>query len=165
MDSDHQIGDFFSPCEKSDGHYNHSLGSGRKHSTRLLKNVSIEVIQHAKRDVEKQGRTGSRAAGGNAPSEGSDTKSDCQLSILVKSRILELLTHFTLCSSSVDQSMRQIVGEKDKSCLAKRILAAVLDDMEEYIGHFYRPAALHLISNHTMWKYVYNCASRAFSIS
>ncbi|KAL7536282.1 hypothetical protein ACHAXR_007042 [Thalassiosira sp. AJA248-18] len=140
------IGDFFSPWEKSGGDQNSLLGSGRKHLTRLLANESNGVIQQSKRDAEKQGRTGRRSSRANyTTSEVSrgksnnsnlsdyDRKQQERLSILIKSRILQLLSHFVLCSSSVHKSLYHIVNREEKLSLAKRILAAVLDDMEEYI--------------------------------
>jgi len=148
----HSIGDFLSPWEKRDSHCNHLLGSGRKHSTRLLRDTHNDAIQQSKQSAGKQGRASNRSSRGSSTpdaSKGKKIKSELlplfydgrkqreRLSIDIKSRILQLLSHFVLCSSSVYQNMHQIVGNgKEKAPLAKRILAAVLDEMEETIVPF-----------------------------
>ena len=131
--------EFLSSWENIESTPHSVLGNGRRHSTRLFKDKCDNVIQQNKQGVGKH--RGSLATNGNNKSEISsicDTKEQerVQLSILVKSRILQLLSHFMLSSSSVNQTMYNISDGKYRTppcSLAKRILAAVLDYIEENI--------------------------------
>ncbi|KAL3772701.1 hypothetical protein ACHAW5_002676 [Stephanodiscus triporus] len=132
------IGDFFSPWEKRDIYCgNYLLGSGRIHSTKLLTDSHAPNEQN-KRGAEKQGHAGNKPSRANSTSEssryiGGNSKLHWHLSILVKDRILQLLSHFVLSSSSVNQSLYRILDGGTKTSFAKRILAAILDQMDEYI--------------------------------
>lgn len=157
LSSAHPIGDFLSPWETYDIHGDRRLlGSGRKHSTRLLSSAPDDVSQQAKLSVRKQGRTSHRSSGGSFTSESAkennsnskvrllrdNRKQQKQLSILVKSRILQLLSHFINCSSSISQSIhKKSENGGGRASLAKRILAAVLDDLDECIVPFLRSRA------------------------
>ena len=134
------IGDFLSPWEKRDGSSctDTSLGSGRKHSTRLLADDSSSNAnqQQSKKGAEKQGRAvkgGARGTTADSAKTVERPKPRGRLPDLIKGRILQLLSHFVLSSSSVYQSLYEIVDEETKSSLGKRILAAVLDHLEECI--------------------------------
>lgn len=147
------LGDFLSPWEKRDERCTNiiSIGSGRKHSTRLLNDTtSSRSIQQSKRKLvaEKQGRASNRTSRGKSapdtstersektdisPSHDDDRSNERVTSILIKCRILQLLSHFMLCSSSVYKSLYETADGESKSSLAKRMLAAILDYMEECI--------------------------------
>jgi hypothetical protein len=135
------IGDFLSPWEdKRDGSRgNHMIRSGRVHSARHSACSHAPNEQQNKRGAEKQGRASNKPPRGDSTSQSSreyndgNSKPRCHLSILVKDRILRLLSHFVLSSSSVNQSLYRIVDGDTKTSLAKRILSAVLDQIDEYI--------------------------------
>lgn len=169
------IGDFLSPWETRDSLCNNcSLGSGRKHSTRLLEDTTSDVMQQIKRGGEKQGRVGNRTSRDNSTLESSkesNTKSNFslfhdveklqvgRLPILVNGRILQLLSHFVLSSSSVYQSLYHTVDGGTKSSLAKRILAAVLDYMEEAIVPFLSAGSSSKFDVHDAEQYLQLCFS------
>ena len=131
----HSIGDFFSPWEKSDPcctRYHH--GSGRKHSTRRLTDNKF--------DAEKISRNNSnRGSRGKSTSKKfrdesvfpENVKVHDNSAIPIKCQILRLLSHIALCSHSVQGILYQSSWQENKPSLAKRILAAVLDCMEDYI--------------------------------
>ncbi len=133
------IGDFLSQWEKRDSYPgNHSLRSGRKHLTWLLA-ISHMPNKQNKQGTEKQGRAGNRPSRGNSKSQSTrvcidrNSKLHCHLSILVKEKKNCLLSHFVISLSSVNQSLYQNVDGETKTSIAKQILSAVLDQMEQYI--------------------------------
>jgi hypothetical protein len=133
------VGDFLSSFEDTDNsRWNLLLGSGRKYSTRLLAFSRMSSEQN-KRGAEKQSRASNRQYRADPASQSSKvfidgtSKVDSHLSILVKEKILRLLSHLVLSSSSINQSLYRIVDEDTKTTLAKRILSAVLDQVDNYI--------------------------------
>ncbi len=135
------IGGFFSPREKSDPCCA-SFGNGRMHSTQLLKGYPCGIDSHK---TGKNSHTDNRSSHGKSESKTSRTelpmfkenvKVEGHLAIRIKGRILRLITHATLCSRSVQNCLYQSSCREMKSSLAKRVLAAVLDCMEEYIAPF-----------------------------
>lgn len=140
------IGDFFSPWEKSDPYCaRNSLGSGRKHSTRLLKDNKGTICSHKTGDTERHGHNNNRASRGKSTPKTSsgdltrfqeNVKVHGHTAILIKCRILRFLSHVVLQSRSAQNSLYQSSDRGNKSSLAKRVLAAVLDCMEEYILSF-----------------------------
>lgn len=129
------VGDFFSPWEKREDNNCNNNQSGRRHSTMLL--VHSTPDEQYKRGTEKLGRTGSKQPRDDVASSREINRENLlhlQLSIIIKDRILRLITQFVLSSSSVNQSLYRIVDESSgKASLAKRILAAVLDHMDGFI--------------------------------
>lgn len=129
------VGDFFSPWEKREDNNCNNNQSGRRHSTMLLAHSTPDE-QH-KRGTEKLGRTGSKQPRDDVASSREINRENLlhlQLSIIIKDRVLRLITQFVLSSSSVNQSLYRIVDESSgKAYLAKRILAAVLDHMDGFI--------------------------------
>jgi hypothetical protein len=133
------IGEFLSQWEKRDVYPgNHLLGSGCKHSTRLLAYFCMPTKQN-KWGAQKQGRAGTRPSRGDSKSQSTrecidvNSKLHCHLSILVKERILHLLSHFVISLSSVNQSLYQNVDGETKTSIAKQILSAVLNQINKYI--------------------------------
>ena len=140
----HSIGDFFSPWEKSNP-YCASFGNGRKHSTQLLKGYPCGIDSQKTGDVEKNGHTENRSSHSKSASKTSrielpmfkeSVEVQGHLRIRIKGRILRLITHAALCSRSVQNCLYQSSCREKKSSLAKRVLAAVLDCIEEYIVPF-----------------------------
>jgi hypothetical protein len=130
------VGDFFSPWEKREdnNNCNNNNQSGRRHSTMLL--VHSMPYEQYKRGMEKIGRTGSKQPRDDVASSREINTGNLlhlQLSIVVKDRILRLITQFVLSSSSVNQNLYRVVDESNMTSLAKRILAAILDHMDEYV--------------------------------
>ncbi len=89
--------------------------------------------------MEKQGRAGNKPSWGDSKTQSTrvcidgNLKLHCHLSILVKEKNIRLLSHFVISSSSVNQSVYQNVDGETKTSIAKQILSAVLDQMDEYI--------------------------------
>ena len=163
--SDEALGDFLSPLEKNDSQFGF-LGSGRKHLTRLLKDAPDDDMQQNKRTEQKQGRRGNKRSAekqgrdGKRSSRGSGSTSERRddkikwhelhgisqedeetqqlnaMAAAIKGRILQLLSHFMISSSSVNKTLYQVVNKSSNLSLAKRVLAAVLDEVEEYILPF-----------------------------
>lgn len=131
------MGDFFSPWEKREDSCNNNQ-SGRRHSTMLL--VHSTPDEQNKRGADKLGRTGGikqpRDDFASSREISNENLFHLQLSIVVKDRILRLITQCVLSSSSVNQSLYRIVDESNKTSLAKRILAAVLDHMDGFIVQY-----------------------------
>ncbi len=136
---EYALGDFLSLWEQKGG-YSRSrlLGTGRRHFTQLLGNtVGGDAVS------SKHGeRGGSSIHGKHDKSKlGALSKEQRryeQLSVDIKCRILQLVTHLMLSSSSVRQSMHHSVknGDTEGVTLAKRALAVVLDEVDEVIVPF-----------------------------
>jgi len=133
------IGDFLYSWEKSDSTCSNIMlgGSGRKHSTRLLvDDTPIVTIQGSssskpkekKKDDKKKSKEDKKKL---QPVD--SPKPQSPLSIVIKGRIVQLLSHFIKSSSSIGQTMYEVVDEETNTSLAKRILAAILDYAEEHI--------------------------------
>jgi hypothetical protein len=128
------VGDFFSPWEKREDNNCNNNQSGRRHSTMLL--VHSTPNEQYKRGTEKIGRTGSKQPRDDVASSreiNTGNLHHLQLSIVIKDRILRLITQFVLSSSSVNQNLYRVVDESNMTSLAKRILAAILDHMDGFI--------------------------------
>jgi hypothetical protein len=106
--TDEQADDFFSFWEV--------VEDGRGSSGR--KRCVLKVTEETKKGKQR------RSINNNGvPSNCVFTKQQETLSVKIKSGIIELLTHLVISSSSVHQSMYQ------SSTLARRVLAAILDDI------------------------------------
>jgi len=134
------IGDFLYSWEKSDSTCSNIMlgGSGRKHSTRLLvDDTPIITIQQGSsskpKEKKKDDKKKSKEDKKKLLQPVSIPKPQSQLSIVIKGRIIQLLSHFIKSSSSIGQTLYEIVDEETNTSLAKRILAAILDYTEEHI--------------------------------
>jgi hypothetical protein len=107
--TDEQAGDFFSFWEV--------VEDGRGSSGR--KRCVLTVTEETKKSKHRRSTINNNVV----PSNSVFTKQQETLSVKIKSGIIELLTHLVISSSSVHQSMYQ------SSTLARRVLAAILDDI------------------------------------
>ena len=129
--SSYQIGDLFSVWEGCDNSCEHILGSGRKHGTRLLPEATKT------KDPSEKTKLSQQSSDSSAPLRNAVNQSQSHRSTLeVKTRVIELLCHFIEQSSSVRQSVYEVVDAERSPRLSKRLLAAVLDDIDERIIPF-----------------------------
>ncbi|KAK1740606.1 hypothetical protein QTG54_008701 [Skeletonema marinoi] len=113
-----QVEDFFSLWEVvADGR-----GSGRKRCNRPM---AQEASKSNKQKRSNNGTIRSRRREATVEQEE-------QLSVRVKCGIIQLLTHLVVSSSSVQQDIYQPTGSESLP-LARRVLAAVLDEVDGYI--------------------------------
>ena len=128
-------GDFFSIWEISGGsHRKKFLGKGRRYNTQLVINaVKSEDVSTKQNGGKQSSRVGKSKSIGTTPPPHRDV--DC-LIVNVKCKSLQLMTHFISSSTSLHQSIynvhSQSISAAKGTSLAKRILFAVLDDLDEF---------------------------------
>jgi len=167
------IGDFLFQWEKRDVYPgNHLLGSGCKHSTRLLAYFCMPNKQN-KWGAEKQGCSGNRPSRGDSKSQSTrecidgNSKLHCHLSILVKERILHLLSHFVISLSSVNQTSSETWMEKQRRPLPSKYYRPFLIKWSNILCRILLLAPLLIIPamQNSLLINVYTCVPAVFDFS
>lgn len=133
--SSNQIGDLFSVWEESDNSFDHILGNGRKHGTRLLSEATNNKDPSEKQHSCSRGiKLSHQSNDSSEPIKNVVNQNQSERIVLeVKTRVIELLGHFIERSSSVQQRVYEVVDGERSPHVSKRLLAAVLDDFDERI--------------------------------
>ncbi|KAL3765785.1 hypothetical protein ACHAWO_011732 [Cyclotella atomus] len=122
--------DFFSIWEKDCCSYRKNLlGSGRRSYTQLI-TVKTEAVP------TKHTKQSSRGDKAKSATVSAQTKDFERLAMNVKCKSLQMLCHFISSSSSLHQNIFQVRNQAKSAVegvsLAKRILFAVLDELDEF---------------------------------
>jgi hypothetical protein len=132
-----ELGDFFSLWEKSGGNHGQKLiGSGRKYSTLLQTSTQESDVQPIKPSGEKQSSKSDKSK----PVTMSAHQKELEHMVMdAKCKSLRLMSHFIVSSGSIHQSIHQVHGfskSTNEVSLAKRVLFAVLDELDEFVIPF-----------------------------
>ena len=127
-------GDFFSIWEKGGGSQRENfLGQGRRYNTQLIMRAAESEDVPTKQSGGKQSsRVDKSKSIGTAPASQRDADG---LVVDIKCKSLQLITHFITSSTSLHQSMYNVHKQPNSAAkevsLAKRVIFAVLDDLDE----------------------------------